>query len=159
MATWPLAESTSTLGMKYGETRSGPLVHDRALLHDPDEAADRRPEDNADARRVEAVQPRVSFASTAAASASRTFRSSRRASFALTRPLGVEVLDLGGDPDRELARVERFDEVDAALARDGGAPGRGRVVAERRDCSQTRDGDSSHRGQLIGVAISRSSPR
>src|SRR5262249_57156823 len=43
----------------------------------------------------------------------------------------VEVLDLGGDTHREAARVERLDEVDPALARDGRAPGRRRVVPAR----------------------------
>ncbi len=78
--------------------------------------------------------------------ASSTLRSSRRASFGFTRPVGIEVLDLGGDPHRELARVERLDEVDAALARDRGAPRRRRVVAQRRDGTQTCDRDSPHCG-------------
>ena len=61
-------------------------------------------------------------------------------------PGRVEVLDLGRDPHREAARVERLDEVDTALAGDRGAPGRRRVVSERRDRAETRDGDSPHCG-------------
>ena len=63
----------------------------------------------------------------------------RHAALELARLLGrddrgrVEVLDLARDPHREVARVERLDEVDAALARQRRAPGRGRVEAERRD--------------------------
>ena len=133
--------------MKYGETRSGPRsLEDVALLHDPEEAADRGAEDDADARRVEAVQARVVL---------RLDRRGEREQDVAVEPprflrrdeaARVEVLDLGGDPHRELARVERLDEVDAALARDRGAPGRRRVVAERRDGSQARDGDSPHSG-------------
>ena len=98
-----------------------------------------------------------SFASTAAASARRTFRSSRRASFVLDEPGRIEVLDLGRDPDREAARVERLDEVDPALAGDRGAPGRRRVVAERRDCAETRDGDSPHAASLVLACRARTS--
>ena len=131
--------------MKYGETRVGPpLVHDRALLHDPDEAADRRPEDDADARRVEAVQPRVLLRLDGGGEREQDVPVEPARLLRVDEAACIEVLDLGGDPDRELAWVERFDEVDAALARDGGAPGRGRVVAERRDRSQTRDRDSPH---------------
>ena len=65
---------------------------------------------------------------------------------------GVEALHLAGDPDRELARVEGLDEVDAALARDGGLPGRRRVEPDRRDRAQPGDGDPSHRPILEDVA-------
>src|SRR2546430_11840567 len=40
----------------------------------------------------------------------------------------IEVLDLGPDADRELARVEGPDPVDPALPRDGRPPRRARVV-------------------------------
>src|SRR5262249_3127348 len=56
----------------------------------------------------------------------------------------VEVLDLGGDTDRKAVRVESADPVDPALARDGGTPGLGRVVAQRRDRPEPGDDDSAH---------------
>ena len=83
-------------------------------------------------------------ASCAAPSARRTFRSSRRASFGEATVRRVEVLHLGSDAHRELARVERGDPVDAALARDRGAPRRRRVAADRRHRAKPRDHDSLH---------------
>ena len=56
----------------------------------------------------------------------------------------VEILHLGRDSYREAARVERADEVDAALARDGRAPHRARVVADRRDRPEAGDHNSAH---------------
>ncbi len=80
--------------------------------------------------------PASATASRAAPSESRTFRSSLRASFGDGDLRRVEVLDLGGDPHRELARVEGADEVDAALARDGR---RARSTAHRcRSASRRR---------------------
>ena len=67
------------------------------------------------------------------------------------QPVRRELLDLGGNPHGEAARVERLDEVDAGLARDCRLPGRGRVVTERRDRSETRDGDPAHYGKLRDV--------
>ena len=90
-------------------------------------------------------RPASSSASRAAPSASRTLRSSFRASFA-------EATDVGSKPftspairtgysDASKAR----DPVDAALARDRGAPRRGRVEPERRDRADARDRDALHR--------------
>ena len=62
----------------------------------------------------------------------------------------VEVLDLAGDAHREVARVERLDEVDAALARERGAPGRRRVEPERRD---RPDAGDRHRSLVIGASL------
>ena len=138
IAIWPLAESTSTLGMKNGETRSGPrsrstsccsAIPGRPPIAEPTTIPTRagsRPFD----------RPLSRHASCAAPSASRTLRSIRRASFARRDRRRVEALHLARDPHRELARVEALDEVDAALARDRGAPGRGRVEADRRDRAQ-----------------------
>ncbi len=56
----------------------------------------------------------------------------------------LEPLHLGRDPHREVARVERLDPVDAAPARDRRLPGRRGVEPERRDCSETGDGDAAH---------------
>ena len=58
--------------------------------------------------------------------------------------LRLEALHLGGDPHGEPARVERPDPVDAAPPRDRRVPGRLRVEPERRDRSQTGDGDAAH---------------
>ena len=69
-----------------------------------------------------------------------TQRSSLRASLAETDGGRVEVLDLARDPHREVARVEGLDEVDAALARERGAPGRRHVEPERRDRPDAGDG-------------------
>ena len=60
----------------------------------------------------------------------------------------LEVLDLRRDAHGEPGGVERADEVDAALARNGGAPRGRRVVAERRDGSEPGDGDAAHRAIL-----------
>ena len=133
--------------MKYGRDAVRPaLVEDLALLHDPEEAADRRAEHDPGSGRVEAVQAGVVF---------RLDRGGKREQDVAVEPAGllradepgrIEVLHLGRDPDREPARIERLDEVDPALAGDRGAPGRGRVVAERGDRPETRDGDSLHCG-------------
>ena len=57
----------------------------------------------------------------------------------------IEVLDLGGDADRELARVEGADPVDPALPGDRCVPGRARVVPERSDGPEPGDDDAAHR--------------
>jgi len=51
---------------------------------------------------------------------------------------------------REPARVERRDEVDPAPAGHRRLPGRAAVVAERRDPSETGDGDPAHLLSLDG---------
>ena len=58
----------------------------------------------------------------------------------------VEVLHLGGDANGVAGRVERADPVHAARPGDGRLPRRARVVAERRDGSETGDGDAAHEG-------------
>ena len=58
------------------------------------------------------------------ASASRTLRSSLRASFGETTVGGSKSFTSAAIRTGKLARVERADEVDAALARDGGLPRR-----------------------------------
>ncbi len=93
--------------MKYGETRSGPRALEHlALLHDPEEAADRGTEDDTDPGGVEAVQRGVIL---------RLDRGGQREEDVSVEPSGllrahepgrVEVLHLGGDPDRE-ARSRR----------------------------------------------------
>lgn len=56
----------------------------------------------------------------------------------------LEVLDLGCDVDRILARVERADEIDAAAPLHRSLPGGLHVVAERGDRSHAGDDDSPH---------------
>src|SRR5947209_7559581 len=115
-----------------------------ALLHDPDEAADRRAEDDAHARGIEAVQPGIGDGLLR--------RRERKQDVAielahLLRRGGaarVEVLHLGGDPHGKAAWVERADEVDPALAGERRAPRRARVVPDRRDGAEARDDDASH---------------
>ena len=127
------------------------LAPDLVLLEDAVDTADRRPEDDADTSGIEPVQPGV------------THRFARRAEgeqdvpFQLAYVLRrsdlsrVEVLDLGGDANREPGRVEGADPVDPTLAGDGCPPGRGCVVADRGDGSEAGDGNSPHRVSLDTV--------
>ena len=83
IAIWPLAVSTSTDGMKNGETRSGPrsakTICCSAIVAIPPIADPTRIPARA---RSTSSSPASSHASCAAATASRTFRSMRRASLA-----------------------------------------------------------------------------
>ena len=88
----------------------------------------------------------------AAPSASRTFHPSG-APPSPARPWPGRALHFAGNPDRVLARVERLDEVDAALARDGRLPRRARVETERRDRAQPGDGDPSHPPIVRGCVV------
>src|SRR5436190_1452207 len=63
-------------------------------------------------------------------------------------PGRVEILDLGPDPHRLLARVVRADEIDAAPALDRGLPGRRRVVSERGHRAEPRNGNPFHSAKL-----------
>ena len=114
IASWPLAESTRTLGRKCGETRSrSALLQDLVLLHDPEEAADRGTERDADPVRLvlrvqpcvlERLSPRLDREQDIAVEPARLLRRDD-----LRR---LEALDLGRNADRELAGVEGLDEVD-----------------------------------------------
>ena len=88
--------------------------------------------------------PASAHASRAAATASTTLRSSRRASFGPDDGLGLEPLHLGRDPYGIPARVERLDEVDAAPSCDSRVPGRLRVEPERGDGAEAGDGNATH---------------
>ncbi len=120
--------------MKHGETRVVPaLAKHVVLLDDADDAADRRADEDAGAGGVDARRrPRRAHASRAAASASRTLRSSRRASFGPTTDSGSKPLHLGGDPDREVARVER--------TRSSPTPLRPATAASHVDCASSPSG-------------------
>ncbi len=122
------------------------LTEHRLLLHDPEEAADRRAEDDPDAGRVEAVQAGVGDRLLPGREREQDVAVDAARLFGRGDARRVEVLDLRGDPHGELRGVEGADEVDAALARDGGAPGRGRVVPDRGDGTEAGDGDATHAG-------------
>src|SRR6266516_4653476 len=120
------------------------LTEDLALLHDPRDPADRRAEGDSDAVRIEPVQPR-------ALDRLRTGGERHQdvaVELALLLRRGdagrIEILDLGGNPNRVIARVEGADPVDPALTGKRGAPGFGRRVPERGDRSETGDDDSAH---------------
>ena len=126
------------------------LAHHLGLLHDPEEAADRA------CRRGSRPVPgsctpssaASATASRAAASASRTFRSSLRASLCEATVLGSKPFTSAAIRTAWLARVVGADEVDAAPALDRGAPGRRRVVADRRHRAEPRDCHPSHPATL-----------
>ena len=125
------------------------------LLHDPRQPADRRADDDADAVGI-SVQAAVAPG----------LRAPRRARAGRFCPSGAPPSParpwpgrshFAGDPDRVLARVERLDEVDAALARDGRLPRRARVETERRDRAQPGDGDLRIRPSYAAASSPRSS--
>ena len=83
MASWPLAESTSTLGRKFGETRSAPRSRNTsACSRIPPIPPIADPKTIPTRSGSKPSRPASSRASRAAASASSTLRSSLRASFA-----------------------------------------------------------------------------
>ena len=88
------------------------LAQDVVLLADPDDAADRGAEDDPDAVGVEVVEPCVG--ERLARRAERDQDAALELARLLRRGNGrrVEALDLAGDPDRKLARVEGGDPVD-----------------------------------------------
>ena len=120
------------------------VAQDVGLLDDPDDAADRRAEDDPDAVRVEAVQPASASASCAAASANRTLRSIRRASFGGASPVGSKSFTSAamrtGNPLASNAWMKSI----PLSPGERRLPGRRRVVAERRDRAEPGDRDASH---------------
>ena len=89
IASWPLAESTSTLGMKYGETRSGPRSRRvSACSTIPIRPPMAEPKTIPTRCGSKPFRPASATASFAAPSASTTFRSSRRRSFGPASPVG-----------------------------------------------------------------------
>ena len=67
------------------------------------------------------------------------------------QPVGAEALDLGGDARRKAARIEQRDRRRAAAAGEQGIPGRGDVVADRRDQPDARNGDAA---TMTGLMLS-----
>ena len=115
IAIWPLAESTSTLGMKNGETRSGPrsrrtfdwsTIPGSPPIAEPTTMPTRPGRPRSVRRRARLPAPRRVRAGHCGPSARLLRRRDRG---------GVEALHLARDPDRELARVEGLDEADPAL--------------------------------------------
>jgi len=120
-----------------------------ALLHDPDDAADRRAEEDAHAHRVvDAVESCV--VDGLASGGERQEHVAVQATGLLRGRDGrrIEALHLSGDAHGEPGRVERADEVDAATAGHGRVPRLRSRVADGRDGAHTGDDDSSHRRSL-----------
>ena len=150
IAIWPLAVSTSADGMKNGESAVAASLHERPLLvDDRRDAADRRADEDAHARRVELLDARVvprllggrDGEQDVAVHPPRLLRRHERR--------GVESAHLGRDPHRVAARVEGLDEADAAPARDRGLPARRSVEPDRRHGPEARDGNAAHRGKSV----------
>jgi len=120
------------------------LAPDLLLLEDPADAPDRGAEDNPHAHRVEAVQAGVPHRLAACAKGEEHVPLELSHLLGRGHLAGVEVLDLGGDAHRRLAGVERLDEVDATFAGHGRAPGRPRIVPERRDRAEPCDRNPPH---------------
>ena len=122
------------------------------LLHDPEEAADRRAEEDPHpARVVDAVELRIAHRLPG--------RAEREEHVPVELPdllrrghrARVEILHLRGDPNRLAARVVRVDEIDSAPALDGSLPGRRSVVTDRRHRAEPRDRYPSHSANLDGA--------
>src|SRR5207245_3111349 len=56
---------------------------------------------------------------------------------------GIEILDLGGDADWKTGCIEQADRGAAAFAGEQRGPGRGDIVAYRRNEPETRDRDAA----------------
>jgi hypothetical protein len=120
------------------------LAKDVVLLHQLVEAADAGPEDDSGALGLITVDPGVlhGLLGRCQAEEDRTVE--------VPRALGrrgerrIEVLYLSRDLHREVVRVERSDEVDAAPALDEPLPGRLHVISERRDGTDSGYGHTSH---------------
>ncbi len=137
----------------------------RGIVHQAGRHAARRPPPNAAARRQDrrrrrpscrcrprspsvprslavGAMPASRIACSAAPSANRCERLANLSSLRSAVERGiVEILDLGGDARRKAAGVENADRRDAAAAFEQRRPGRGDVVADRRDQSQAGDRD------------------
>ena len=121
---------------------------DLLLLENPVHTADRRAEDDADPRRVEAVQTGVVQCLACRAEGEQHVPLELSHLFRRGDLARIEVLDLGRDAYRGITRVEGADPVDAALPCGRRAPRGRHVVSERCDRAETCDGDPPHRVSL-----------
>ena len=151
IAIWPLAVSTSAEGMKNGETRSAPRSRKTLLLlGDRRDAADRRADEDADARRVELLDARFvpgllrggDGEQDVAVHPPRLLR--RRDSAEGSKPRTSPAIRTGNS-----LASKRLDEPDPAAARDGRLPGRAGIEADRGDGSEAGDGDATHEAKSV----------
>ena len=137
------------------------LGEDLLLLRDRRDAADRRPDEDPDARCVDVLESRV---------VPRLLRGGDGEQDVAVHPprllrrdevAGVEAAHLGRDPHGVLGGVERLDPPDAAPARHGRVPRRRGVEPERRDRPETGDHDAPHdaRRLLGGTVCPMARPR
>ena len=134
------------------------LGEDLLLLDDRRDPADRRPDEDPDARGIDAVQPRIvprllrggDGEEDVAVHPSRLLRRHELA--------GVEAAHLRGDPHRVLGGVERLDPPDAAATRYRGIPGRCGIEADRRDRPEAGDDDAPHDPRRLLGTVSDFSP-
>src|SRR5439155_12130964 len=120
------------------------LAENLALLHDPRDPADRRPEGDSDTMRIETVQSRVLDSFLARCERHQDVAVELALLFRRSDAARVEVLDFGGHPHRIFACVERADPVDPTLTGERGTPGLGCRVPERGYRSEAGDNDSAH---------------
>src|SRR4029077_5900468 len=111
IASWPLAESTSTFGMKYGEMRSGPRSRSvSACSTIPIKPPIAEPKTIPTRCGSKPFRPESVSASLAAPSASTTLRSSRRSSLGCASPAGSKSLTSAatrtGSPSASNARIQ-----------------------------------------------------
>ena len=122
IASWPLAESTSTFGMKYGEMRSGPRSRSvSACSTIPISPPIAEPKTIPTRCGSKPFRPESASASFAAPSASTTLRSSRRSSFGCASPAGSKSLTSAamrtGSPSASKARMKSIPLSPATAAR------------------------------------------
>ena len=150
IAIWPLAVSTSAEGMKNGETRSAPRSRKTACcsaivaippIAEPTRIPTRAGSNSSMPASTHASLRGGDGEQDVAVHAARLLRRDERSR--------IEAAHLTGDPHRELARVERLDEADAAAAGDRRLPGRGRVEADRRDGSEPGDDNAAHEAKSV----------
>ncbi len=145
IAIWPLAVSTRADGMKNGETRSAPRSRNTRCcsaivaippIAEPTRIPTRAGSKLLDARFVPSLLRGGHGQENVPVHPPCLFRRDQRGR--------IEPVDLAGDRDGELARVERLDEADPAAAREGSLPGGLGIEADRRDGSEAGDDDATH---------------
>ena len=140
----------------WGDAGRAACPQHLGLLHDPQEAADRRAEQNPNAAGIVGpVEPGVVHGLLGSAEREEHEPVELPDLFRRGEAARVEILDLRTDPDRLLARVVRADEVDPASPLDGGVPARRGVVSDRRHRAEPRDRYPPHSTNLDGAEPSR----